>query len=266
MQTNGDSATAGSIELRQLRVSYRQHTVLKGIDLKFMPGKVTAIVGPSGCGKTTLLRCLNRLSDVTDGCNVEGDALLDGQSIFQFDPVLLRRRVGMVFQKPNPFPMSIRENVVYGVKAQAKYKGSYLTLVQSCLETAVLWDEVKDRLGASALTLSLGQQQRLCIARALAVSPEVVLMDEPAASLDPVSTAKLENGILAMKGKYTVIIVTHDVREARTISDFTAFLHEGELVEFGETQQVFENPAKELTKAYIGGRLIGLPEEPAVSV
>jgi phosphate transport system ATP-binding protein len=248
----------GTIVVRDLHVSYRDHEVLRGVDLQFMPGKVTAIIGPSGCGKTTLLRSLNRLSDVTDGCHVKGEALLDGENIYRMDPVLLRRRVGMVFQKPNPFPMSIKENVVYGVKAQAKYKGSYLALVKSCLETSILWEEVKDRLDRSALNLSLGQQQRLCIARALAVSPEVLLMDEPAASLDPVSTGRLEESILAMKGKYTVIIVTHDVREAREVSDFTAFLHEGRLVEFGETRQIFESPANELTKEYVGGRLIGV--------
>ncbi len=230
--------------------------VIRGIDLTIRPGKVTAIIGPSGCGKTTLLRCLNRLSDLTSTCRIHGRILLDDEDIRAMDPVLLRRRVGMVFQKPNPFPMSIRENVLYGVKAQGNGRGDHDGLLAASLRKAALWDEVKGRLGESALTLSLGQQQRLCIARSLAVAPEVILMDEPAASLDPIATAELEASILAMKGEYTVVIVTHDVQEARRVSDYTAFMYQGQVVEFGETSQIFETPGREATRQYIDGKLV----------
>ena len=190
----------GDIAIENLIVAYGDHIAVKGISLTFKAGVVTAIIGPSGCGKTTMLRTLNRLNDITEGCTIQGAVTLDGKDIFAMDPVLLRRRVGMVFQKPNPFPMSIKENVIYGVKAINAKKTGYGKLVQTSLERAVLWDEVKDRLDASAFALSVGQQQRLCIARALAVDPEVVLMDEPAAALDPLSTSKLEDGIIAMRG------------------------------------------------------------------
>ena len=230
---------AGTIEISDLHVAYGTNEVIRGIDLTLLPGTVTAIIGPSGCGKSTVLRCLNRLSDLTPGCNVNGGIALDGEDIFRMDPVSLRRRIGMVFQKPNPFPMSIRENVVYGVRAQGGHKGSFMPLVEGSLTSAALWDEVKDRLQDSANALSLGQQQRLCIARALAVSPEVMLMDEPAASLDPISTAALEQSIQAMKGRYTVAIVTHDMHEALRVSDFTVFMYMGKIVEHGETKRLF---------------------------
>ncbi len=243
----------GNIETKNVKVSFNGTNVLNGIDMMFPEGKVTAIIGPSGCGKTTLLRCINRLSELTNGCKVEGGIYLDGEEICQMDPMLLRRRVGMVFQNPNPFPKSIKENVLYGVKA-TKLKVNHESIVRSSLESAVLWDEVKDRLNANAMELSLGQQQRLCMARTLAISPEVVLMDEPAASLDPTSTSKLESSIMAMKGGYTVVIVTHNMQQAVRIADYTAFLYLGNLVEFGETDQVFEHPKCEETKQYISGR------------
>jgi phosphate transport system ATP-binding protein len=245
---------SGGIEIRNLQVCYGENTVLKGIDMVIYPGKVTAIIGPSGCGKTTLLRCLNRLSEFTNGCRVKGQILLDGENVLQMDPILLRRRVGMVFQKPNPFPKSIKENILYGVKA-IKKECDIDSTVKSCLEKAALWNELKGRLKDNAFALSIGQQQRLCIARSLAVSPEVLLLDEPASSLDPVSTASLEATILAMKGEITQVIVTHNMNEALKVSDYVAFLYMGELLEYGETQRVFHNPQKDITKDYIVGKL-----------
>jgi phosphate transport system ATP-binding protein len=246
----------GDLQVEDLIVAYGDHIAIKRLSLSIKAGAITAIIGPSGCGKTTLLRCMNRLTDITDGVSIQGAIKLDGTNIFTMDPVLLRRRVGMVFQKANPFPMSIRENVIYGVKAQNTKKSGYKKLVENSLSRAVLWDEVKDRLDASAFALSVGQQQRLCIARALAVDPEIVLMDEPAAALDPVSTAKLEDGIIAMRGQCTVIVVTHDIQEALRVSDYTAFLWGGELVEYGPTKKLFEDPENERTRDYISGRLI----------
>ena len=233
-------------------MSYGDTPVIKGIDLTIAPGKVLAIVGPSGCGKTTLLRCLNRLTPAN--CRIQGSITLDGAETMRIDPILLRRRIGMVFQKPNPFPMSIRENVLYGLKAQGRRKVEHAPAVESSLATAALWHEVKGRLDDSAHALSVGQQQRLCIARALAVSPEVILMDEPAASLDPVSTAELESSIIAMKGAYTVVVVTHDIEEARRVSDCVAYLHEGRVVEFGQTEAMFTAPAMTETRAFLGSR------------
>jgi phosphate transport system ATP-binding protein len=254
LSEKGEDSLKGGISANNLEVCYGCNCVIKGIDLIFPPGKVTAIIGPSGCGKTTLLRCLNRLSELTSGCRVKGRILLDGEDILKMDPILLRRRVGMVFQRPNPFPKSIRENVLYGVKA-AKLTVNHEDLIRDCLQKAALWTEVKDRLSDNASTLSIGQQQRLCIARTLAISPEVILLDEPASSLDPVSTMTLEESILVMKGDYTQIIVTHNMNEAKKISDYVAFMYMGKLLEFGETQQVFDNPSQELTKQYISGRL-----------
>jgi len=244
------------IETQHLRLWYSGREVLKGVSVPIARGKVTAIVGPSGCGKTTLLRSLNRLTDLSGNCKVEGRILLDGEDCIAMDPVLLRRRIGMVFQRPNPFALSIRENVLYGVRAQNLKKARYDEIVEASLRKAVIWDEVKDRLSDSALNLSGGQQQRICIARTLAVSPEVVLMDEPAASLDPKSTAKLEESILAMRGDYTVVAVTHELSQARRVSDFIAFMYEGHVVEFGETQQLFDSPKEAATRDYLSGGLV----------
>jgi len=244
------------METSNLRVAFAGKEVLHGVGVPIVRGRVTAIVGPSGCGKTTFLRTLDRLTDLTPKCRVSGSVMLDGEDCLGTDPILLRRRVGMVFQKPNPFPMSIRENVLYGVKAHGNRRAHHNEIVESSLMKAVLWDEVKDRLDDSALSLSGGQQQRLCIARALATSPEVVLMDEPASSLDPRSTAQLEESITAMRGDFTVVIVTHDVPQARRVSDYLAFLYEGRLVEFGETRRLFENPRESATREYLAGGLV----------
>ncbi len=247
------NTTPSSIDVRGLHVSYGDNRVLKGVDIAYPPGKVTAIIGPSGCGKTTLLRCLNRLSELTAGCKVTGEILLDGDNVLKMDAMLLRRKVGMVFQKPNPFPKSVKENVLYGVKAM-RMNADQDALVRHCLEKAALWDEVQSRLGDHAYGLSLGQQQRLCMARTLAISPKVILMDEPAASLDPMSTSKLEQSILSMKGQYTQVIVTHNMQQALRVSDYAAFMYLGEIVEYGETRQIFENPQKAQTREYVAGR------------
>ena len=252
------------METTGLRVAYSGREVLHGVDLPVARGQVTAMVGPSGCGKTTLLRTLNRLSELTPGCVATGKVTIDGEDCLGMDPVLLRRRVGMVFQRPNPFPMSIRENVLYGVKAQGG-KGKHEEILETSLRTAVIWDEVKDRLDDSALALSGGQQQRICIARSLAVEPEVVLMDEPAGSLDPRSTAKLEEGIMAMRGDYTVVIVTHDVGQAHRVSDWLTVLHSGQVMEFGPTKQLFVNPRLQATAEYLSGGLVTLPTDDEVA-
>ena len=243
-----------AIEVRGLYVSYSGNLVLKGVDLTIPEGKVTAIIGPSGCGKTTLLRCLNRLGENTPGCEIRGEVFLKGQDILHMDPMLLRRRTGMVFQRPNPFPASIRENVLYGVKATGRFKKDHDALVRTSLERAAIWDEVRHRLKDSAYGLSLGQQQRICIARSLAMSPEIILMDEPASALDPASSSRLEDSILSMKGEYTVVIVTHNMQQALRVSDYSAFLYKGELIEFGATRLLFQDPLKEETRAYVAGR------------
>ena len=242
------------MEIRGLRVAYSGKEVLKGIDLDVAPGKVTALIGPSGCGKTTLLRCLNRMNELTRGCTVEGEIRLDGAPIGGMDPMLLRRRVGMVFQRPNPFPMSVRENILYGLKASRQKVDEPEEVIQRSLERAAIWEEMKDRLGDNAFKLSVGQQQRVCIARALAISPTVVLMDEPSAALDPSSAARVESSIQDMKGAYTVVIVTHNMQQAQRVSDYVAFLYLGELVEFGETSTVFNAPTNPVTSEYVAGR------------
>jgi phosphate transport system ATP-binding protein len=246
------------MEVQGLRVAYGDREVLHGIDLPIEKGAVTALVGPSGCGKTTLLRVLNRLSDLNPSVRVRGDVRIDGESCMAMDPIALRRRIGMVFQKPNPFPMSIRENVLYGVKARGNGTRQD-DIVEASLRKAVLWDEVKNRLDESALALSGGQQQRVCIARALATQPEVVLMDEPGASLDPKSTLKLEQSILALRGDYTVVIVTHELGQAQRVSDHLAFLYDGRVIEYGETSELFQSPRQAATREYLSGGLVALP-------
>lgn len=231
---------------------------LKNINLSIRANAVTAIIGPSGCGKSTFVRCLNRMHELVPGSNSSGQVLLDGRDIYskEVDPVLIRRRVGMVFQKPNPFPtMSIYDNVAAGLKLTGLKKGKNLDeTVKRSLEQATLWDEVKDDLKKPGTSISGGQQQRLCIARAIALQPEVILMDEPCSALDPVATAKIEELIVTLKCSYTVVIVTHNMQQAARVSDFTAFLYLGELVEFGATKDIFENPKTELTEKYITGR------------
>ena len=219
--------------------------------------QVTALIGPSGCGKTTFLRCLNRMNDIVEGARVEGEILLDGQNIYapEVDVVQVRKRVGMVFQKSNPFPKTIFENVAYGLRIDGEYSRSEIAdRVEKSLKDAALWNEVADRLHDSAMELSGGQQQRLCIARALAVKPEVILMDEPASALDPIATQKIEELIQELKNKYTIVIVTHNMQQAARVSDYTAFFYLGELIEMDDTDKIFTNPGNKRTEDYVTGR------------
>ena len=246
------------VETRDLKAGFGGNMVLKGIDSRIPENRITAVMGPSGCGKTTFIRCLNRLHELTPGATVEGMALLDGEDIYDktVDPVAIRRRIGMVFQKPNPFPtMSIYNNVVAGLALNGvKDKKVLNRAAEDSLRGAYLWDEVKDKLSASGASLSGGQQQRLCIARALAVQPEVLLMDEPCSALDPTATAKIEELITNLKKDYTIIIVTHNMQQASRVADYTAFFYLGKLIEFDETATLFENPREELTERYITGK------------
>jgi len=242
---------------RDFSFYYGSMQALKSISLEVERNKVTAFIGPSGCGKSTFLRSLNRMNDIIPGARVEGKVLLDGKDIYEkdVDVVELRRRVGMVFQKSNPFPKSIFDNVAYGLRIHGERNTAKIVQrVEESLKAAALWDEIKDRLDASAMDLSGGQQQRLCIARALAVKPEIVLMDEPASALDPLATQKIEELIFELKKDYTIIIVTHNMQQAARVSDFTAFFYLGELVEFGVTKQIFTNPKLKKTEDYITGR------------
>jgi phosphate transport system ATP-binding protein len=253
--TSRDSA---KIEAKNLKAGFGGTWVLKGIDLRIPQNKITAVMGPSGCGKTTFIRCLNRLHELTPGAMVEGEALLDGENIYDksTDPVAIRRRIGMVFQKPNPFPtMSIYHNVVAGLTLNGVRNRKVLDhAAEHSLRAAYLWDEVKDKLSDSGASLSGGQQQRLCIARALAVEPEVLLMDEPCSALDPTATAKIEELISTLKKDYTIAIVTHNMQQASRVADYTAFFYLGKLIEFDETATLFEKPKEELTERYITGK------------
>lgn len=251
-------ATAGAkIRAEDVNAWFGKTHVLKDISLDIAERRVTALIGPSGCGKSTFIRCLNRLHEVVPGARYKGRILLDGEDIYQraLDPVLLRRRVGMVFQRPNPFPtLSIRDNVLAGWKLAGQRPKDPDGLVERSLRQAALWDEVKDVLNRSGSSLSGGQQQRLCIARALALEPEVLLMDEPCSALDPIATAKVEELIHELKERYTIVIVTHSMQQAARVSDFTAFLYLGELIEFGTTEAIFTRPANQRTEDYITGR------------
>ena len=242
--------------IRNLELWYNDFKALKGIDMGIPEKEITAFIGPSGCGKSTLLKTLNRMNDLVEGCKITGEILLNDENIYRgMDPSLLRKRVGMVFQKPNPFPMSVYDNIAFGprthgIRSKAKLDQS----VEESLRGAAIWDEVKDRLKKSALGLSGGQQQRLCIARALAVKPEVLLMDEPTSALDPISTSKIEDLALELKKDYTIVMVTHNMQQAARISDKTAFFLLGEVVEMGDTQQIFSMPKDTRTEEYITGR------------
>jgi phosphate transport system ATP-binding protein len=246
------------VQLDNLNVHFGKNHAVKNATMDFSANSVTAIIGPSGCGKSTVLRSLNRMHDLTPGSKVSGRVSLDGMDIYDrgIDPVAIRRRVGMVFQKPNPFPaMSIHDNVIAGYKLNGRVNRAEADeIVESSLKRVALWDEVKDRLRANAMELSGGQQQRLCIARTIAVKPEVILMDEPASALDPLSTLKIEELIEELKEKYTIIIVTHNMQQAARVSDITAFFYLGELIESGETKKIFTNPEKRQTEDYITGR------------
>ena len=249
-----------AMETRDLSVYYGAFQAVKNVNLQFRRNKITALIGPSGCGKSTVLRCFNRMNDLIPTARVDGDVLFHGKNIYDpdVDPVEVRRRVGMVFQKPNPFPKSVYENVAWGARING-YKGDLDALVEESLRQAALWDEVKDKLYQSGLSLSGGQQQRLCIARAIAIRPEIILMDEPASALDPIATLRIEELIQALKEKYTIFIVTHNMQQAARASDYTAFFNadqtrSGYLVEYGPTTRIFTNPAHALTEQYITGR------------
>lgn len=255
--SDGNAENDAVVTAKDFSVYYGKFQAVKNVSVEFKRGKVTAIIGPSGCGKSTFLRCVNRMNDLVDGCSTSGLLALDGIDIYhkRLDVVELRRRIGMVFQRPNPFPKSIYENVAYGVRLKGGVSKSELDfIVETSLKRAALWDEVKQRLSANALGMSGGQQQRLCIARALAINPEVLLMDEPCSALDPKSTARIEDLIGELSGDYTIAIVTHNMQQAARVSDFTAFFYEGNLVEYGATDKLFTNPKDKATNDYITGR------------
>ena len=244
-------------EVNHLNLFYGEKKALMDLNMKIEKNAITALIGPSGCGKSTFLRCLNRMNDLIDGCRVEGEILIEGKDMYNGDMnvVDLRTRVGMVFQKPNPFPMSIFDNIAYGPRCQGiKDKKVLSQIVEQSLQRAALWDEVKDRLKDSAYGLSGGQQQRLCIARAIAMEPEVILMDEPTSALDPISTNKIEELAIELKKDYTIVIVTHNMQQAARVSDYTAFFLLGEMVEFDKTSVIFQNPKDKRTEDYITGR------------
>ncbi len=258
MTTADNAPSPPKISARNVNIFYGEKQAIKDVSIDVDMDNVTAFIGPSGCGKSTFLRSLNRMNDTIVGARVEGDIELDGQNIYSssMDVVQLRARVGMVFQKPNPFPKSIYDNVAYGprIHGLAANKAALDEIVESSLQRAGLWNEVKDRLDASGTALSGGQQQRLCIARAIAVDPEVILMDEPCSALDPIATARIEELIHELRGRYAIIIVTHNMQQAARVSQRTAFFHLGNLIEFGDTSDIFTNPREERTKDYITGR------------
>lgn len=259
MLDSAAQTTEAKIKARKVNVYYGSAHAIKDVDVDIEPNSVTSFIGPSGCGKSTFLRCLNRMNDTIDICRVEGDIELDGHDIYakDVDPVQLRARVGMVFQKPNPFPKSIYDNVAYGprIHGLAGSKADLDQIVEQSLRRAALWDEAKDRLDQPGTGLSGGQQQRLCIARAVATAPEVLLMDEPCSALDPIATAQVEELIDELRSNYSVVIVTHSMQQAARVSQKTAFFHLGLLLEYGETSKIFTNPEHEKTQAYVTGRI-----------
>lgn len=247
----------GSLIISNLNVYYSDTLAVNKVSLSIPKNKVTAFIGPSGCGKSTLLRALNRMNEEIQGCRMEGKIIWKGMDILdpKVDPVSLRSKIGMVFQKPNPFPRSIYDNIAYGPRIHGiRNKNDLDNIVEKSLKDSAIWEEVSDRLAESAMGLSGGQQQRLCIARALAIQPDIILMDEPCSALDPIATTKIEDLIDELKKDYTVVIVTHNMQQAARISDYTGFMYLGKLIEFGETQQIFETPKEELTEKYIMGR------------
>ncbi len=256
MKDNGKKADT-ILRVQDLNLHYGEKHALKDITLPMVRNQVTAFIGPSGCGKSTLLRCFNRMNDLVDNVRIEGSISFEGEEVNRpdMDVISLRRRIGMVFQQSNPFPKSIYENIVYGLRiAGVRDRDVLDETVERCLKNAAIWDEVKDRLNDSALGLSGGQAQRICIARAIAVNPEIILMDEPCSALDPISTLKIEELIDELKKKYTIIIVTHNMQQAARVSDVTAFFYLGELIEVGDTKTIFTNPEKKQTEDYITGR------------
>jgi phosphate transport system ATP-binding protein len=262
MQVEKETRIDGvAIEARRLNIYYDNFLAVKDVDLQIAKNKITAIIGPSGCGKSTMIRAFNRMNELVPGSRMEGEILFDGQNIYDsgVDPVKVRRHIGMVFQKPNPFPKSIYENVAWGARING-YLGNVDDLVEQSLRQAVLWDEVKDKLDQSGYSLSGGQQQRLCIARTIALRPDIILMDEPASALDPIATLKIENLMGELAKDYTIIVVTHNMQQAARVSNYTAFFsleentRAGVLVEYGETSKIFTNPTKKITEDYITGR------------
>lgn len=255
---NANSNEDVRMKIRDLNVFYGDKQALYNINLDIQSHEVTALIGPSGCGKSTFIRCLNRMNDYVESCKVTGKVKLDGFDIYKenTDTILLRQKIGMVFQKPNPFPKSIYENVIYGPKIHrlVRTKSEMDALVEKTLKRVGLWEEVSDRLSAPGTSLSGGQQQRLCIARAIATKPEVILMDEPCSALDPIATARIEELIAELAEKFTIVIITHSMQQAERVSDHTAFFHLGRIIESGATEQIFKNPMKEQTKDYIGGK------------
>lgn len=244
-----------ALATQNLSVFYGDLEAVKKVSIEFFDNEVAAIIGPSGCGKSTYLRSLNRMNDFVTGCRIDGKVLFRGENMYRrgIDPASTRRKIGMVFQKPNPFPKTIYQNIIWGPKIN-NHNHAWDELVEKSLRQAALWDEVKDRLHDSAFALSGGQQQRLCIARAIAMQPEVILMDEPCSALDPIATARIENLIADLKSNYAIIIVTHNMQQAARVSDHTHFFYQGELIESGETNKIFTNPAKKQTEEYITGR------------
>ena len=245
------------ISVSNLNLYYGQNHALKSVNMEIPENEITAFIGPSGCGKSTFLKTLNRMNDLVEGVRIEGKVVLDGEDIYSptVDTTLLRKKVGMVFQQPNPFPMSIYDNIAYGPRIHGiKNKAKLDEIVETSLKGAAIWDKIKDRLKKSALGLSGGQQQRLCIARAIALEPEIILMDEATSALDPISTQKTEELMVELKKNYTVIIVTHNMQQAARVADKTAFFFMGDLIEYGKTEQIFENPQREKTKAYVSGQ------------
>ena len=243
-------------EIKDLNLYYGDYHALKNINMDLAENEITAFIGPSGCGKSTFLKCLNRMNDLVEGCKITGSVTLDGEDIYgNMDVNKLRKRVGMVFQNPNPFPMSVYDNITYGPRTHGIRNKKVLDeIVERSLRNAAIWDELKDRLKKSALGLSGGQQQRLCIARALAVEPEVILMDEPTSALDPISTSKIEDLVIDLKSKYTIIMVTHNMQQATRVSDKTAFFLLGDMIEYGDTEELFSMPKDKRTEDYITGR------------
>lgn len=254
---NAPTSNALRMTVRNLDLFYGDFQALKKVDLLVQNKRITALIGPSGCGKSTLLRCLNRMNDLIPGVKVTGEILLDDQSIYGsgVDACLLRKRVGMVFQRPNPFPLSVWDNVTFGLRVAGMFRKAQLqAVVERSLKAAWLWDQLKDRLDSPALALPMDQQQRLCVARLLAVEPEVILMDEPCSALDPISTGKIEDLMLELREQYTIVIVTHNMQQAARISDFSGYMLLGDMIEFGPTDNIFTNPADKRTQDYISGR------------
>lgn len=250
------NVTQPHIIVENLNLWYGEKQALNNISMHIPKNSVTALIGPSGCGKSTFIRCLNRMNDLVKNCRVEGKVSIEGKNLYgkDVDVVNLRRHVGMVFQKPNPFPMSIYDNIAYGPRLHGVSKKDMDGVVEGALRSAAIWNEVSDRLESSALSLSGGQQQRLCIARTLAVKPEIILFDEPCSALDPISTSRIEDLIMNLKNDYTIVIVTHNMQQAARISDYTGFFLMGKLIEFGQTRQIFQNPREKSTEGYITGR------------